>query len=117
MKMHKSIKIVFWIHFIFALATHIIIPLMFLGMIRIILNYSDLHFLDASLLIGSGLFSLTYIVNHINNHKTGYCFLTDLENRLRDKHHGKFTRVGRFTPRFYKKIKEIIKGDFKNIPS
>jgi len=108
------IKIVFWMHFLFAAVSHLILPLQIIGTIKLLILWSDIGFLETCALIGASLFSLTYLVNHVTNRNSGFCILTEWENASRSS--GGYPRVGSFTPRFWRKVKQIIKGDFGSIP-
>lgn len=94
-------SLIFWIHFVFAFASHILVPVMIGGAIYLLLTW-QLGFWLSGLILGASFFSATYLVNHITNPK-GYCVLTDLENyyRIINSQH----TVGRFLPRFYAKLK------------
>lgn len=108
------IKVAFWTHFFFALVSHLVLPLMFIGIIRLVLGFSNLDFFNSVLLLGSALFSLTYLFNHVTNTKNGFCCLTELENVYREMEGMK--GVGPFVPRFWKKCIQITKKDYWSIP-
>ena len=107
------IKITFWLHFLFALASHIVLPFMILGTAKLMMGLGDIGFLERFVLVGASFFSLTYLVNHITN-KSSFCCLTVLENVLRD--YEGMDRKGAFVPRFWKKCKQILDGNFSEIP-
>ena len=100
-----KIKIVFWLHFVFSLISHILAPIMIVGVFKVLWG-SDLGFWLSGLILGATFFSCTYIINHIT-HDEGFCCLTSLENYYRIQE--EMETVGDFLPRFYTKCKEIIK--------
>lgn len=110
MKNKTKIKIVFWLHFLFALVSHIIVPIMLGGMINLLWG-SGLGFWISGLILGATFFSCTYLVNHITS-EDGFCYLTELENYYRKLDN--MNIVDRFLPRFYKQCRIIIEH-VKNI--
>lgn len=100
-----KIKIIFWIHFMFSLISHILIPVMVGGVVQVLWG-SGLGFWISGLILSATFFSCTYIVNHIT-HEDGFCCLTALENHYRNKE--AMEKVANFLPRFYKKCREITK--------
>jgi hypothetical protein len=105
LKNKTKIKIVFWTHFLFALVSHVIVPVMIGGMFRLLWG-SNLDFWTSGLLLGATFFSCTYIINHIT-HDDGFCCLTELENYYRAEEN--LPKVNKFLPRFYKKCRAVIR--------
>lgn len=105
MNNETKIKITFWTHFTFSLISHLLIPVMIGGVLKVLWG-SDLGFWTSGLVLGATFFSCTYIINHITN-EDGFCCLTALENHYRMQE--KMEKVDNFLPRFYDKCKEIIK--------
>ena len=111
--MPKSVRFIFWCHFLIALMAHILVPIMLIATIYEIVSW-DRGFLMSGLLIGLTFCAFIWGANHIND-PDSYCWLTDLE-----KHYRKINEVQDcqkdFLPRFYKKVRGILNGDFKTIP-
>lgn len=101
----NKIRIVFWLHFLFAFTSHVVTPIMVGGIIKIVVGW-QLDFWISGLILGAAFFSLTYIINHITN-DSSFCLLTDLENCYR-REIG-LEPVGPFLPRFYRKCAEIVR--------
>ena len=100
----RQIKIIFWLHFMFAAASHVLVPMMLIGTIELMITW-QLGLWLSGLVLGATLFSVTYLVNHVSN-PNGFCVLTDLENHYR-REEG-LSEVGSFLPRFYAKCKELF---------
>lgn len=108
MRNKLKIKIVFFLHFLFAVISHILAPIMIVGIFKV-LFVSDLGLMETGLILGATFFSATYIINHIT-HESSFCCLTVLENYYRNKEG--MPEVGDFLPRFYKYCK-ILGSDIK----
>lgn len=100
MLVKNRVALVFWIHFMVALLSHVFVFLMFGGVLNLFISASHLAFWDKALMLGLTFFSGMYAVNHVTNND-GFCALTDLENFYRRQ--ANMDEVGRFTPRFYRK--------------
>lgn len=103
----KKSSVVFWLHFLVALSSHIFAVVMPIGMLRLIISNNTLDFWVKGLFMGTAFFATMYGVNHVTNSE-GFCFLTDLENLYR-KGEGLNMAPKRFVPRFYAKCKEIYR--------
>lgn len=100
-------KLIFWLHFLIATLSHIFIILMPLGVIQLVVDNDNLGFFVKALLLGLTFYSFMYCVNHVTNGE-GFCILNSLENSYRKKEG--LSEVGtRFTPRYYKKWREVFK--------
>lgn len=77
------------------------------GVITLIIGVNDLDFWIKGLLLGITFYTSMYAVNHVTN-KDGFCVLTDLENFYRKQ--AGLPTVGVFTPRFYKKCRDIARA-------
>ena len=105
MNNRQKIKLIFWLHFMFSLVSHILVPVMIGGVIKVLWG-TQLGFWLSGLILGATFFSTTYIINHIT-HDSGFCVLTALENYYRRKEG--MEEVGDFLPRFYIKCKNIFR--------
>jgi len=105
----RKIKLLFWLHFMFALVSHLIMPVMLIGAVKILFD-SQLDIWLSGLILGATFFSCTYLINHITN-PDGFCVLTDLENYYRQQLG--LSKVDRFLPRFYEMCKRIRKRNFR----
>lgn len=105
MKNKTKISIIFWLHFIFSLISHILIPIMIGGVLKVLWG-SELGFWTSGLVLGATFFSCTYIINHVTN-DGGFCCLTELENYYRIREGSKV--VENFLPRFYKKCSQLLR--------
>ena len=99
-----KIRTIFWLHFLVAAASHVFVVLIIGGIFKLLLTSSALGFWEKGLLLGVTFYTAMYAVNHITNSE-GFCFLTDIENFYRRAE--KIEQVGPFTPRFYKKCRDI----------
>lgn len=104
---------VFWCHFIVGLMAHIFVPLMVAFGILLVSSWG-LGFIGSGAAIGVIFCCMVWGVNHVTN-PDSYCWLTDLEQIYREQKGMKPCRKA-FTPRFYTKCRQILKGDFKSIP-
>lgn len=99
-----KISTIFWLHFLVAAASHIFVVLIIGGVFKLLLTASALGFWEKGLLLGVTFYTAMYATNHVTNSQ-GFCFLTDIENFYRGEEG--LEKVGPFTPRFYKKCREI----------
>jgi len=99
-----KIRLIFWTHFLVAAASHVFVILIIGGVFKLMLATSALGFWEKGLMLGVTFYTSMYATNHITNSQ-GFCFLTDIENFYRDKEG--IDKVGVFTPRFYKKCRDI----------
>lgn len=100
----KKVILIFWLHFIFAATCHILLPIMVVGVIKLLLT-SSLGFWLSGLILGCTALSLQFLVNHLFN-PNSFCILNHLENHYRQEE-GLPLQFDGFLPRFYKKCKEI----------
>ena len=111
--MPKSVKVIFWSHFIVALSGHVLAPLMAIAALNQIFALNG-GLLLSVLLLGLTFCAFVWGANHVAD-PNSYCWLTDLE-----KHYRKVNNVNdctqEFLPRFYKKCRQILNGDFYSIP-
>lgn len=112
-----KIKIIFFLHFVFALVSHLLAPIMIIGIFKL-LFVNSIDFWSTGLILGATLFSATYIINHVTQEKS-FCVLTDLENYYRKKEG--MEEIKDFLPRFYKyckiltsKIRHYVKGLYES---
>lgn len=109
----KRIQFIFWTHFLVALAGHVVFPVMFMATVYLIFTWHQ-GIIVTLLLLGLAYCALVWGVNHVTNPKS-YCYLTDLEQHYR-KEAGVTLNSDAFLPRFYKKCKQILQKNFKEIP-
>lgn len=102
-----KISTIFWLHFLVAAASHVFVVLIVGGVFKLLLGAVALGFWEKGLLLGVTFYTAMYAVNHVTNSQ-GFCFLTDIENFYRKQEN--MPLVGPFTPRFYKKCREIGLG-------
>lgn len=102
-----KIKLIFWTHFMVALASHIFIILIVGGVFKLLSATSLLGFWEKGLILGVTFYTAMYATNHITN-SNGFCVLTDLENYYRKQE--RLPTVKEFTPRFYSQCRIIYKG-------
>ena len=103
-----KIRSIFWTHFLVAAASHIFVVLIVGGVFKLLVaSSSALGFWEKGLMLGVTFYTAMYATNHITN-SHGFCFLTDIENFYR-RAEG-IEEVGPFTPRFYKKCRDIGRG-------
>lgn len=98
-----KIALIFWTHFVIAAASHIFVLLMIGGLISLV-SSATVDFWQKGLLFGITFYTGMYAVNHVTN-EAGFCVMTDLENFYRKQ--AQLPTVGPFTPRFYKKCRQI----------
>lgn len=98
-----KIRLIFWLHFLFAAASHLLLPIMLVGTIKLLIA-EQLGFWLSGLILGCTVFSLQFLVNHLNNPQS-FCVLNHLENHYR-KELG-LPEVDSFLPRFYTKCRQI----------
>jgi hypothetical protein len=96
--------LIFWVHFLFATICHALLPIMLIGVIRVLIN-SELDFWVCGLILGCTIFSAQFLINHLFNPHS-FCVLNDLENYYREK--AGLKNVGSFLPRYYEKLDDII---------
>lgn len=101
----KLYQLMFGLHFIFATVCHILVPFMFIGIIKL-LFYSNLNFYINCVILGSSIFSLQFIINHLNN-PDSFCLLTHLENYYRRKQD--LITYDDFLPRYYDTLIQAYK--------
>lgn len=99
-----KIRSIFWTHFLVAAASHVFVVLIIGGIFKLLLVSSALGFWEKGLMLGVTFYTTMYAVNHVTNSR-GFCFLTDIENFYR-RAEG-IEEVNAFTPRFYKKCRDI----------
>lgn len=107
------VRVIFWLHFLVALSAHVLIPIMAAAVIGIIIG-QDIGFLQSGLLIGLTFCAFIWAVNHVTN-PNSYCWLTDLECFYR-RQAGVNINGKAFLPRFYKKVNQILRRNFSDIP-
>jgi hypothetical protein len=103
-KWQRIISAIFWAHFVVAAASHVFVVLMIGGVVKLLLAVTILGFWEKGLLLGVTFYTAMYAINHVTN-SNGFCFLTDLENFYRRQ--AGMSEVKEFTPRFYKKCRQI----------
>lgn len=105
MNNRRKISLIFWLHFLVAVASHFFVVMIVGGVFKLLLGVVALGFWEKGLMLGITFYTFMYATNHITN-GDGFCFLTDMENFYR-KAEG-MDKVGPFTPRFYKKCRTMF---------
>jgi len=101
MNHERKIKLVFLLHSIIAVFSHIFIVLIIGGLIQLFMGFTPLTFWEKGLLLGITFYVGMWGTNHLTNSES-FCVLTDLENYYRAQ--AGLPKAGPFMQRFYARI-------------